>query len=412
MLILSAIVSFRSVPKIFNLIHQQTPLKIDWIPHFSSIINWHKRVGLGMLKSVKPIKQKWIAIIDHSIDIGIKKVLVVLRVKVETISKINQAITLKECECIGVTVSTKISGENIKNDLKKIFAQSGDPIAIIKDNDPKLHKGVVDYIEDKNIAIIEDVTHVIANALKKEYQKSKSYKEYMQCLRNGAQRLRQTDLSFLIPPKLRKKGRFQAIRNLTKWGEKILETQIFAQRGRAKKGTLLERLRKAFPKLYSLKSFIYNFAKTTTVTSEIMQVLKNRGLDNQSYHSCMKSLKKLPKNSQTRKSMRLWLEKHIKIQQKITNYPLLITSDIIESLFGNFKQIVYRSPQNDMNALALLIPTLCGNLDKENLLDILHKTQHKEIKAWERENVPYTMRQQRQQFFNKSSKKAEINKEE
>ncbi len=139
-----------------------------------------------------------------------------------------------------------------------------------------------------------------------------------------------------------------------------------------------------------------------------MQVLKNRGLDNQSYHSCMKSLKKLPKNSQTRKSIRLWLEKHIKIQQKITNYPLLITSDIIESLFGNFKQIVYRSPQNDMNALALLIPTLCGNLDKENLLDILHKTQHKEIKAWERENVPYTMRQQRQQFFNKSSKKSEI----
>ena len=364
-----------------------------------------------MLKKVKPIKEKWIAIIDHSIDIGIKKVLVVLRVKAESISKTDQAITLKECECIGVKVSTKISGENINNELTKIFKQSGDPIAIIKDNDASLHKGVVKYIGDKNIAIIEDLTHIVANALKKEYEKTKSYKNFLERLRNGAHRLRQTDLFFLIPPKLRRKGRFQAIGNLTKWGEKILDTQIFSQRGRVKKGTLLERLRNAFPKFNSLKSFIYNFAKTTMITSKIMQVLKNEGLDERSYNHSMKLLKKLPKNSKTRKSIRVWLEKHIKIQRKITNYPLLITSDIIESLFGNFKQIVYRSPQNDMNTLALLIPTLCGHLDKESLSNILHNTQHKDIKEWERENIPYIMRRQRQLFFAKNIQKTEINEE-
>ena len=40
--------------------------------------------------------------------------------------------------------------------------------------------------------------------------------------------------------------------------------------------------------------------------------------------------------------------------------PLLASSDIIESLFGNFKDIIGRGPQADMNRSALLIPVLCG----------------------------------------------------
>ena len=47
--------------------------------------------------------------------------------------------------------------------------------------------------------------------------------------------------------------------------------------------------------------------------------------------------KKLPKNSKTRETVRVWLEKHITIQKKLAPYPLPISSDIIESLFGKFK---------------------------------------------------------------------------
>ena len=74
LLTIEAVVSYRSVPRILELFKLRMPLKLQWIPHFTSVINWSLRLGLGLLKQVKPITQPWIAIIDQSIDIGtIKK---------------------------------------------------------------------------------------------------------------------------------------------------------------------------------------------------------------------------------------------------------------------------------------------------------------------------------------------------
>ncbi len=87
LLILQGVISYRSVSRILGLFVTQARHFMDWIPHFTSVINWTLRLGLGLLKQVEPIEPPWLAIIDHSIDIGTKKALVVLRVSIETLSK-------------------------------------------------------------------------------------------------------------------------------------------------------------------------------------------------------------------------------------------------------------------------------------------------------------------------------------
>jgi hypothetical protein len=394
-----------------EIFQNRTSLKIDWIPHFSSIINWTYRIGKGLLNEVKKIDKEWIAIADHSIDIGRKQVFVVLRVELDIFLQREGAITLKDCECIGVKVSSKVTGESVSKDLEEIFNKAGEPVAIIKDNGRTLNNGVEIYKKRHNsdIDTIDDITHVVANGLKKQFEKTKQYKRYMTMLREGATKLRQTDLAFLIPPKLRNKGRFQAISRLNNWSKKLIDKKIFSKRGRAKKGSLLARLRGAFPNFKLLESFIKNFIKTTDITNKIMKLLKKRGLNITTYHQSINLLKKLPKNSKTRKTLRIWLEKHIKIQKKLAPNPLPISSDIIESLFGKFKYTLERSPQSDMNRSTLLIPLLCGNLDKERLSSILKNTKHKELKKWETENIPYTIRKERLEFFNNCIRKVEIN---
>ena len=56
-LVVQAVVSYRSVPRILGL--------------FGSAINWTLRLGLGLLNQVGAIDAPWLAIIDHSIDIGV-----------------------------------------------------------------------------------------------------------------------------------------------------------------------------------------------------------------------------------------------------------------------------------------------------------------------------------------------------
>jgi len=411
-LVIEGIISYRGGIRVLEILQARTSLKIEWIPHFSSIINWTYRVGRGLLNEVKKLDKEWIAIMDHSIDLGVKQVFVVLRIEADIFLQREGAITLKDCECIGIKVSSKVTGESVSKDLEEIFDRAGKPIAIIKDNGSALKKGVKIYNEkhNSNIETIEDITHIIANGLKKQFEKTKQYKEYIKMLSEGANKLRQTYLSFLTPPKLRLKGKFQSISRLNKWTSKLIETKIFSKRGKAKKDSLLAKLRIAFPNFKLLEPFVKNFMKTTKITNKIMKLLKKKGLTISTYHQSIEFLKKLPKNSKIRKTVRIWLEKNIEIQNKLAPYPLPISSDIIESLFGKFKYRLERTPQSDINRAVLLIPLLCGELNKEKLLTTLKNTKHKELKKWEDENIPDTIRKERSKFFNKNIQILEIDK--
>ena len=407
-MVLKAVVSYRSVPRILTLFNTQTPLTLDWIPHFSSVINWTLRLGLGILKQVQPTYQPWVAIIDHSIDIGTKKALVVLRVKMNALSQGKQAITLKDCACIGLKISEKVNGECIALELEEIFNNAGMPDAIIKDTDYTLQKGVRLWSEKQEVSIpvIDDISHVMANALKAQFETSKTYQRFTALISQCAKRLRQTDLAFLTPPKLRTKGRFLSISKLGKWGNKMLE--VLAVKGRAKQHSTLARLRTALSGFILLKPFIIRFANNATVVCNIMEVLKNKGLDQTSHQQCYQLSNTLP-NSIVKKRIQHWLQKHIEIQQQITQLPLLVSSDIIESLFGSFKYIIERSPQADMNRTTLLIPALCGNIDENMITQAFSTASHHDLKTWEENNIPYTVRKRRQSFFNTNESQKPIN---
>jgi len=397
---LNAVVSYRSVPRILELFQSKTNYSVGWVPHFTSVINWSLRLGLGLLSQVETITKPWVAIIDHSIDIGTKKALVVLRVELDALSKRGSAIRLEDCECIGLTVSDKVTGDTLCPELEEIFSRAGQPVAIIKDRDATLNKGVRLWSDQQvqPVPTIDDIGHTIATALKAQFEKQRIYKRFTALVSHGAKCLRQTELAFLMPPKLRSKGRFQSIGKLGEWADKMLK--VFAVKDPAEEGSQLAKLRKAFPHFNQSKDFIVRFASTTAIISQVMEILKNNGLDKTTYKQCFELSRQLPRNSKVKKCLQTWLKKHFTIQKDLAALPLLVSSDIIESLFGNFKHIIERSPQADMNRTVLLIPALCGKLTDTTITQALRLASQADIKAWEKKYISYTVRKKRRAFFN------------
>ena len=400
LLTLNAVVSYRSVPRILDLFNTHSALNLNWIPHFTSVINWTLRVGLGLLKQVSPICEPWIAIIDHSIDIGTKKALVVLRVKMDTLLKRGQAIQLEDCECVGLKICETVNGETVAEDLTEIFKQAGIPNAIVKDCDSTLQKGVRLWSQQQQtqVAVIEDIGHVMASALKNEFEESTPYKRFISTTTACASRLRQTDLAFLIPPKLRTKGRFQSISKLGQWADKILNV-LAIKSPETEITQIITRLCVAIPDFFLMKPFIKNFANTTKIVSQVLEILKIEGLTEKTYLQCKQFASEFQDDSKVQKRLLNWLEVHINIQKQNAIFPLLVSSDIIESLFGNFKHIMVRSPHADMNRSALLIAALCGNLDYASITQALKNATHNDLMTWDKENIPYTVRKKRQAFF-------------
>ena len=201
-----------------------------------------------------------------------------------------------------------------------------------------------------------------------------------------------------MPPKLRSKGRFQSISKLGEWAEKMLH--VFAVKGQAEEDSQQAKLRKVLPHFSQSRDFIVRFVSTTKIISQVEDILKNNGLDKTTYKQCFELSKKLPRNSKVKKCLQTWLKKNFNLQKKLTSLPLLVSSDIIESLFGNFKHFIERSPQADMNRTVLLIPALCGKLKDITVTQALRQASQADIEAWEKKHIPYTVRKKRHAFFN------------
>lgn len=397
-LFIHAVVSFRSIPRLINQFELCTPLTLGWQPHFTSVINWMHRLGLGLLNQVKKIEEDWLAIIDHSIGIGTKKALVVLRVRVDILSTKREAIQLEDCECIGVDVSETVNGETTADALEKIFKCSGRPVGIIKDCDATLNKAcrLVSERHEDDIYAIDDIGHVLASALKADYAKRKTFKDFLVIVSNGAKCLYQTSLAAFIPPKLRSKGRFQSISRLGKWTKRMLS--ILGVKQGNKKDKDRRRLEESFDGLVESGPCIENFCDACDLTNQVMKILKKKGLDQSTYKYRHELSNKLPESSEIKKRLQGWLNKHIAVVKKFTKLPAPVSSDIIESIFGQFKYIISRGPYAEMNRSVLFIPTICGHQTDATILEILATTNKKDVEKWAQDNIGQTINQKKRAF--------------
>jgi len=405
LLVVGSIVSFRSVPRIMQVFQPWLWAQVR-IPHFTSVINWTLRAGIALFEQVSTLSEPWVAILDCSIDIGTRKALVVLRVALSALQRKQGAIGPRDCECIGLEVSHQWNGLRVSEALSRIFAKTGVPAAILKDGGSDLQRGVALFCAqrpEQKIYLLEDVGHFAANALKALYATSKSFLKFIQITARAAARIRQTNLAWLLPPKIRTKGRFQSITAVAQWAHKIIE--IVGGRGRAQAHTDLSRVRKAFAGFASLRPFLKRFSHTCALTERFLKLLKTTGLNETTHLEAQAILAQLSPRSLVRRRLSLWLEKHIHIQRLLAmgQQPLLVSSDAIESLFGLFKTVIQRNPQAELNRLIYLLPLLCANHSADEIDGALKQCSHTAMRNHIEQNLPPTLRQHRSQMFKTSA---------
>jgi hypothetical protein len=280
---------------------------ISWLPHFTTGIEWALRVGLYCLqKAQHPLKAKGVCIADFTIQIGSKKALIVLRVPLSILSQ-GKALTLKQVEVIGLSLSQTWNGERVKTYLLSLFKRCGWPAHVVSDCGSDIKKGIADtLLKAPNAASwISDITHVVANALKHYYADLSLFQQFQTLCTRMRGRLQQTKFAFLLPPKARVKGRFLTVSRQAQWGlrtiayweEKERETSVEA-------ATLADALRGLKP----FKAFLTLFVRNTPCLNEVMRIVKTQGVSMETIHACQQTLGDLPARSPIRKEINHYLQ--------------------------------------------------------------------------------------------------------
>ena len=135
--------------------------------------------------------------------------------------------------------------------------------------------------------------------------------------------------------------------------------------------------------------------------NEIQKTIKNFGLSKKTYEICMGILSSLPLNSNIRYEIGKYLSEKLHLFRTNETEVGLLSTDILECLFGKFKYIKERSSLKDFNKLSLIIPLLTGNISNEEIIEALSENRMQDIYDWEKENIGDTLLKEKRRNFKK-----------
>jgi hypothetical protein len=364
-------IGFRAISRVLKVLRAH--LGISKVPCAQTISNWVVRLSIVKTQCafekaghlMRDVTSGYVWMLDLSIGLGAGKILSVLALNLNHHQQKNGAPTLKDVECVAVSVATKWTGELIAVFLKKVMASvGGAPSAFLKDGGTDLAKAIdILNLEGAEYQNIADISHVIANLFKHVYGKHAMFSTFISACGRVSKNLKQTLLACLAPPKVSVKARFMNLHRLVVWADLLLK---HSGRGNAATGSMLAKLRDNLDLLPECKAFISLFLRDALPLLECQKILKQNGLNQITFDACKKLIVDLPITSSIRKGFIDWAKNQLVIVRKLQmgKCGLPVSTDILESLFGVGKRFGVGQTK-DADRIASRLPAFCGsfNLD-------------------------------------------------
>ncbi|WP_242055747.1 hypothetical protein [Nostoc flagelliforme] len=379
--------SLRGVEKTFEL---YVDFSEHGTPSFSSIRKWLGRIGLYELNRKKEYRSDWIFIVDLTVELGTEKALVVLGVSQQLLEEqvfpLKRGLGHQDVELLALEIMYSTKGEYIEQKLSELTKKVGRPVQIIADHGSDIQRGIKLYQQQyPEVIYTYDVTHAMALLLKHELVADEKYQSFIQQCTQCRQQLQQTELSFLSPPSQRSQCRYFNIERLINWAIKLLDSPI---------DIIVELVPNIEPailrqKLKSKLGWLINYQESLSIWSQMVQVtrtvethLKTCGL-NQKLSSVLE-LQQLTMRGNSLVNFQLKIIDYLTIESsKIqSEQTILATSDVIESLFGKYKQFSSRCPFKQIGQMILSISLSTMKLTGSVVKLALETVRYLDLEAW------------------------------
>lgn len=401
-LFLEARLSFRAVSRALGCLTLVLGLKRAPCPQ--SVINWVMRLSLVRLQSATafgqsplradPFANGSIWLIDISITLGAGKILAILALNARHHERYAEAPTLRQVRCIAVAVADSWDGAQVATFVQRVIAVQGRPVAYLKDGGSELQNAVERVTQDGLAsATIADISHVVANLLKRRYQDHPQFATFLSVCGRISGHLKQTLLACLVPPRLPGKARFMNVHRLVNWANRVLK---LSPPGGAATGSMLAKLRAALDDLPACRALLKSFQADATALLACQQIVKTRGLSHETFSACQDVICQIP-SATVREPFDAYLRYQLQTATELglDQVGMPISSDAIESLFGVAKRHG-TGELHDAGRIALRVPALCGELTREEAQAVatISVAQQREFSA----GLPSLTKQRREVF--------------
>ena len=347
------------------------------IPTHTTVLNWTKKLGMSQFKAREFYQhQKWVLIADESIQFGNKKLLLILAIPEERCKDGNELL-YKDLTPLVLKVSTSWKSENIIAEIKQHIDL--EQIAYcVSDTGNNL----VRTFELLKCTHIADINHKISLIIKSVFANNCLLDDYTKALSSLRAQKSMSKIARIVPPNQRIMNRFMNLTPLFEWGMKMIHL--------LDNNELTEDEKTVLSFLESLREFIGDTYRILITLNKMQTILKSKGYNDKSKNEALSLFAKLKSDNslKVRKQLDLYLKD---LTSKAKGKTICCSSDIIESCFGKYKEMVKGNKTVGITDLSLCITAMMGIKNPDKIREAMETISIKQIKEWKTQNVPKTL---------------------
>lgn len=381
-------VSFRSVSKVFIVLNISFNLNLR-VPTHATVLSWVKKQGIANFRDKAFYDdQKWILIVDESIQFGNKKLLAVLAVPAIK-QTLGRALTYKDLVPVILKASESWKASEIESEIRSCM-DVGQVLYIVSDNGNNL-KSSYSLLGIKHI---EDVGHKFSWIIKETLEKQDDFEAYTKLLSGLRGKLSMSKYAHIVPPNQRIMSRFMNLSPLFKWGNRILKL--------LDKKQLNESETEKVGFVNQFRELITQTNHLLCIINKVQKILKNEGFSRYTTSQCLSLLENI--SDERGKKVVAMIETYFEetLQKMSDQETVLCSSDIIESCFGKYKSIVKANKSVGITDLCLCISCLMSDGSIEQTKKAMGQINTKQIKDWNEKNIGETLYAKRNALFKKA----------
>ena len=362
---------------------------------------WLFRLGLYKLTRPKTHADDWVWIADHLVQIGPEKCLLILGIRLSSLRAKTCRLRHEDMEPITLCPVRKSNGDVVYEQLEEAVKKTGVPREILSDHGPDLRAGIRQFCQQHpTTCAVYDITHKAACLVKDFLTYDDTWERFCRFATQMKQQVKQTDLAPLAPPAQRSKARYMNVHRLGRWAADVLQV---LDDDRPVAGTEPVSTHPHAASVTSLDEFRDDIAVWNAVFEVVMMVeeaVRQYGFQ----PLCVEKLK-------TQLYAVEWLPHVADFADHLLHFVrtesakarpgerLLGSSEVIESVFGKFKQIEKGQAKQGftglvLGAAALVAPTTLGVVR-----EAMETVSTADAQTWYRDTVGPSVQAQRKVLF-------------
>ena len=350
----------------------------------------------------------WAYLIDHTVQIGVVKWFAVVGIRLSRLPYPARCLQLEDLTLIALEPMPHSTAAAVEKALEAAALRTGVPRLIVSDEGTDVRGGIERYRaahHDQTVATC-DLAHKGANLLRKLLEADELWLGYAARLGTTKAKLQQTSLACFASPTLRPKARFMNLAAPLCWARWCLRAldqpwpvePTVSERQQSVLATIdRKQLEARLGWLRDYREAIERWSQWHEVIQVVVRHVRRHGIERNTAATLRGRLAKLnllPSAQAAAEAMIGFVADQATVLRSGVER-LIASTEILESLFGDLKNLEQQQSQSGLTGLMLAMGAMVSTWTDEETTKALEAIPWKAVQAWIDERVGPTIQSQR-----------------